>query len=46
MDDRTEICNGAQTAGMHAIPFETPQQVKRALASFAIPIEQGHQEAP
>jgi putative hydrolase of the HAD superfamily len=45
IDDRAEFCQGAQAIGMHTIRFETPQQVKRNLASFAILIDQDHGEA-
>jgi putative hydrolase of the HAD superfamily len=39
IDDRTEFCRGAQAVGMHAIPFETPRQVKKALAFLAITLD-------
>lgn len=38
IDDRADFIEGAQKLGMHTIRFESPQQVKEALASLAITI--------
>ncbi len=46
IDDRVEFIQGAQATGMHAIHFATLEQVKSALASLAIPVEQDKKEVP
>jgi epoxide hydrolase-like predicted phosphatase len=39
VDDRADFIEGAQRLGMHAIRFESPEQVKGALVALSIPIE-------